>query len=249
MPPTNNPVKPGRPGRYRRAPGYFPVLSGTAVRQAAARRAGDQRARTRRRLSPVAAVRANCASPTSLSRWTSPSPPHAARPAAPRAAPRPARAASPMICGKNWASRFMCSCPPCRWPMWWRSGCWAAPPCNDVARRREVVAAEYAMPYLRSQCDVAVAPRMPGRDAARARPSAAIPLRCMRRAGRRARWWKRRAMQVAKLAGAKADRVIFTSGGTESNAWRCAARSKARWKPKARASRGCLSPPSSIVPC
>ena len=39
-----------------RAAGHFPVLSGTAVRQAAARRAGDQRARTRRRLPPGAAA-------------------------------------------------------------------------------------------------------------------------------------------------------------------------------------------------
>jgi cysteine desulfurase len=160
MPPRAE-ATPRRPGRYRRAPGYFPVLSGTAVRQAAARRAGDQRARPRRRLSPVAPA-ANCASPTSSWRWTSPSPPPAARPAAPRAAPRPGRAASPMICGKSWASRFMFSCPRCRWPMWWRSGCWAAPSPATIMVRPEVRSGGM-MHYLRSQRDVAVAPR--SRDA------------------------------------------------------------------------------------
>ena len=39
-----------------------------------------------------------------------------------------ARAASPMICGKNWAARSTFSCRPFRWPMWSRSACWAADP-------------------------------------------------------------------------------------------------------------------------
>ena len=66
-------------------------------------------------------------------RWTSPLPPPAARPAAPRVAPRRARAASPMICGKNSASKFTSSCRRYRWPMWWNDGFWAASkPCNDL---------------------------------------------------------------------------------------------------------------------
>ena len=51
-----------------------------------------------------------------------------------------ARAASPTICGKNWAGRSMCSCRRFRWPMWWSGGCWAAPSpattSNAVAERR-----------------------------------------------------------------------------------------------------------------
>ena len=53
------------------------------------------------------------------------------------------RAASPMTCGKNWASRSMFSCHPSRWPMWWNGGCWAVPnpattsmPCSRVRLRQ-----------------------------------------------------------------------------------------------------------------
>ena len=53
-------------------------------------------------------------------------------PTAPRAAPRPARAASPMTYGRNWASRSMCSSPRSRWPMWWRRRVLGrSRPCND----------------------------------------------------------------------------------------------------------------------
>ena len=219
-----DPPTPGGAGRYRRAAGHFAVLSGAALRQAAPRRAGDQRARARRRLSPGAAVAANCASPTSSWRWTSPSPPPAASPAAPRAAPRPARAASPTICGKSWASRSMCSCRRFRWPMWWRSGCWAvrgpatiSNAKHERGRGRRFRGGLIAMHYLRSQCDIAAASRMPGRDDARAWPSAAIRPRCMPMAAPRAPLWKTRATRWPQLAGAKADQVIFTSGATEAN--------------------------------
>src|SRR6516162_4581991 len=54
---------------------------------------------------PVAAtgslvLPASCALPTSSWQWTNPSPPRAAKPAAPRAAPKRARVASPMTCGR-----------------------------------------------------------------------------------------------------------------------------------------------------
>src|SRR5258706_647933 len=55
--PDTGGISPRGPGRYCRPPGYFTLLSGTAVCQAAARRAVAQRALARRRLSPVTAQR------------------------------------------------------------------------------------------------------------------------------------------------------------------------------------------------
>ena len=208
MPPSRTMRAPaGGPGRYRRPPGHFAVLSGTAVRQAAPRRAGHQRARARRRLSPVAAQPANCASPTSSWRWTSPSPPPAARPAAPRAAPRPARAASPTICGKSWASRSMSSCRRSRWPMWWSGGCWAAPSPATImgSQSRTSSPPSNAMHYLRSQRHFAAAPGMPvGDDPCPGDRRQSVFGPCQGRAARAVMEEARE--EVAALAGAKPSR-------------------------------------------
>ena len=67
--------------------------------------------------------------------------------AAPRAAPRRARAASPMICGKNWVSRSMSSCRRSRWPMWWSSACWAA---RSPATTRPTTASRAKRPEQRN---------------------------------------------------------------------------------------------------
>ena len=171
-PESQRAIKAGGPGRYRRASGHFAFLSGTALRQAQARRAGHQRARPRRRLSPGAAVgrTADRRHHRGGGRTDRGHPLPAQR--RPKAAPRPARAASPTICGKSWASRFMFSCPRFRWPMWWRSGCWAVrgPAMISKRRRRErgcgcgFRGGLNTHALLRSQRDSAFASRQPGRD-------------------------------------------------------------------------------------